>query len=470
MIKNKDKVTSFEKNAKKLITKYMIPGVAIGLAQDAIPVYEKGFGFRNVDNQLPVTMDTVFGIASVTKSFTCMAIMQLQEAGKLSVQDPVFKYLPELLNLRNTTDKMTVHHFMTHSAGLPPLPTILYANKKSVDITQSEYKDFKHNDSNQKSIHDYEQLMEFISQLEFDLLGEPGSEFSYSNDCYALLGAIIERVSGVPFERYIKENILLPAGMINSCFLFEELPGNKNITSLYASRMKDHKAEIFEDSTWPDAPSMRAAGYLKSTVRDMLKYTRIFTNNGKVGENQILNSNSVQQMIYPHIEFEPGKYYGYGFMIDPNYFGGTLIEHGGNFKGIASQLCIIPERRIAGVILTNLARVPSPKILKGALNIVENRNFDATSDNYEEFECTLKDLYEYEGTYISIAENRFIISVEGGSLQFSIHEEGIPIQCIGKDTFLASIRDQSEVIRFIRNNKGEIVRLAYHYRQYHKLV
>lgn len=218
MIKNKDKVTSFEKNAKKLITKYMIPGVAIGLAQDAIPVYEKGFGFRNVDNQLPVTMDTVFGIASVTKSFTCMAIMQLQEAGKLSVQDPVLKYLPELSTLRNTTDNMTVHHFMTHSAGLPPLPTILYANKKSVDITQSEYKDYKHNDSNQKSIHDYEQLMEFISQLEFDLLGEPGSEFSYSNDCYALLGAIIERVSGVPFERYIKENILVPAGMSNSCF------------------------------------------------------------------------------------------------------------------------------------------------------------------------------------------------------------------------------------------------------------
>lgn len=252
--------------------------------------------------------------------------------------------------------------------------------------------------------------------------------------------------------------------------MFEELPGNNNITSLYASKMNDHKAEIFEDSTWPDAPSMRAAGYLKSTVRDMLKYTSIFTNNGKVGENQILNSNSVQKMIYPHIEFEPGKYYGYGFMIDPNYFGGTLIEHGGNFKGIASQLCIIPERGIAGVILTNLARVPSPTILKGALNIVENRNFDATSENYEAFECTLKDLYEYEGTYISIAENRFIISVEGGSLQFSIHEEGIPIQCIGKDTFLASIRDQSEVIRFIRNNKGEIVRLAYHYRQYHKLV
>ena len=467
-IKNKDKVTSFEKNAKKLITKYMIPGVAIGLAQNAISIYEKGFGFRNIDNQLPVTMNTVFGIASVTKSFTCIAILQLQEAGKLSVQDPVVKYLPEFSTLTNATDKMTVHHFMTHSAGLPPLPTILYANKKSMDTNQSEYSDFKNNDSNQKSIHDYEQLMEFISQLEFDLLGEPGSEFSYSNDSYALLGAIIERVSGVPYERYIKENILLPAGMVNSCFLFEELQSNKNITSLYASRKKDNEAEIYEDSTWLDAPSMRAAGYLKSTVRDMLKCTEIFTNNGKVGENQILNTNSVQQMIYPHIEFAPGKYYGYGFIITPNYHGGTLVEHGGNFKGIASQLCIIPEREIAGVILTNLARVPSPTILKGALNIFENRNFYAIPESYEEFECALQEQYEYEGTYISIAENRFTISVEDGILKFSLYDESIPIQCIGKDLFLASVRDQSEVIRFIRNNKGEIVRLAYHYRQYHK--
>ncbi len=448
-----------------MITKYKIPGVAIGLAHNGNPIYEKGYGFRNLENQLPVTLDTVFGIASVTKSFTCVAILQLQETGKLSVQDPVVKYLPEFSTPTDATDKMTVHHFMTHSAGIPPLPTILYANKKNIDTNQSQH---KINESYQKSIDDYEQLMEFISQLDFELLGEPGTEFSYSNDSYALLGAIIERVSGVLFERYIKENILLPARMVNSCFLFEELQGYKNITSLYASRKKDNETEIYEDSIWLDAPTMRAAGYLKSTVRDIFNYTEIFTNNGKVGENQILNTKSVQQMIYPHIEFSPGKYYGYGFIITPNYHGGTLVEHGGNFKGIASHLCIIPERGMAGVILTNLAKVPSPTILKGALNIFENRNFYASPVSYEEFECTLQELYEYEGTYISIAGNRFTISVIDGGLKFSIPDESIPIQCIGIDIFLASVRDQSEVVRFIRNDKGKIVRLAYHFRQYHK--
>jgi CubicO group peptidase (beta-lactamase class C family) len=469
-MKVKFELTSFEENAKELINKYQIPGVSIGLAHNGFPVYEKEFGFRNVENQLPVTMDTVFGIASVTKSFTSVAIMQLQEAGKLSVHDPVVKHLPEFSTPTDVTDKMTVHHFMTHSAGLPPLPTLLYANKKSIDSNPStqNYSGPKIKEVDQKSIDTYEQLMEFISNLDFELLGEPGTEFSYSNDSYALLGAIIERASGIPFEQYIKENILEPAGMVNSCFLLEEIQDHENITSLYAARKVDNEVEIYEDPIWWDAPSMRAAGYLKSTVRDMLKYTEIFTNNGKVGENQILFAESVQQIIYPHIECSPGKYYGYGFIITLNYHGGTLIEHGGNFKSIASHICIIPERGIAGMILTNLAGVPSSTIISGALNILENRDFYDNPVSYKEFECTLQELNKYEGTYTSKVGNNFTVSVEDGELEFSENVVSIPIHCIGKDIFLASIRDQNEVIRFIRDEAGKIVRLAYHFRQYAK--
>jgi hypothetical protein len=121
------------------------------------------------------------------------------------------------------------------------------------------------------------------------------------------------------------------------------------------------------------------------------------------------------------------------------------------------------------MILTNLAGVPSSTMLSGALNILENRDFYASPVSYNEVECTLQDLYEYERTYTSIAGNRFTISVEDEGLEFSVPGVSIPIQCIGKDIFLASEKDQSEVVRFIRNNEGKIVRIAYHLRQYPKL-
>ncbi|WP_188624710.1 serine hydrolase domain-containing protein, partial [Caldalkalibacillus thermarum] len=236
-------MNKFEDYAQGLIDKYQIPGVGIAFAKNGDIIYWKGFGYRNVENKLPVTLDTVFGIASVTKSFTCAAIMHLQEAGKLDVQDPVIKYLPEFkAGTPEQTKKMTIHHFMTHTAGLPPLPSLKYANKRSIDADPSaqDYPGLKVKEDDQGPIDTYEQLMEFIAGLDFELLGEPGTEFSYSNDAYALLGAIVERVSGKFYESYLKENILEPAGMVNTCFLIEELGDHDDVTSLYAAKKTEN--------------------------------------------------------------------------------------------------------------------------------------------------------------------------------------------------------------------------------------
>lgn len=469
-MKSQIELTVFEGKAQELIDKYQIPGVAIGLAHNGNLVYEKGFGFRNIEKQLPVNMDTVFGIASVTKSFTCVAIMQLQEQGRLSVHDPVVKYLPEFKTSTDATDKMTIHHFMTHSAGIPPLQTLFYANKRSIDADPSaqDYPGLKIKGVKQEPIDTYAQLIDFIGSLEFELLGEPGTEFSYSNDCYALLGAIIERVSGIPFEQYVKEFILQPCGMVNSGTLLDELKDNDNITSLYATKKLEDGFEVYEAPVWWDSPAMRAAGYLKSSVNDMLRYAEIVRNNGKVGENQILSAESVQQMITPHIECAPGRFYGYGLMVTPNYHGATLVEHGGNLKAIASQLSIIPERGITGMILTNLAGVPASTIMAGALNVIEDRAFTASPVDLEEVECTEADLAEYEGNYVSNEGMRLTVAVNEGALQFSSPGVQFPVQCIGKDLFLASVKDQREVIRFVRNERNEITRVAYHFRQFPK--
>lgn len=463
---------AFEEYAEGLIEKHSIPGVALGFAHSGVPVYEKGFGYRNVEKKLPVTMDTVFGIASVTKSFTCVAIMQLQEDGKLNVHDPVVKYLPEFSTPSELTEKMTIHHFMTHTAGLPPLPSLKYANKRSLDADPSvqDYPGLKIDDDDQEPIDTYEQLMEFIADLDFELLGEPGTEFSYSNDAYALLGTIVERVSGISFESYIKQYILDPAGMDHSCSLVEELGDYDNVTCLYAAKETEEGTEVYEAPVWWDSPAMRPAGYLKSSVNDMLKYAEIVRNKGKVGDKQILSPESVEQMIYPHFEIAPGKYYGYGFMITPDYYGTTLVEHGGNLKAIASQLCIIPERGISAMILTNLAGVPATTIMSGALNGMEGRPVSSKHLEFTEQELPAEKLAEFEGDYVSNEGMTLTVKRKGETLECSAREVSFPIQYVGEDKFLASVKDQTEVIRFIRNEEGEVYRVSYHFRQFPKAV
>jgi CubicO group peptidase (beta-lactamase class C family) len=464
-------MSEFETYAEELIEKYQIPGTAIGFAHNGEKIYEKGFGYRNVEKKLPVTMDTIFGIASVTKSFTCMAIILLQEQGKLSVHDPIVKYLPEFSTPTNATDKMTIHHFMTHSAGLPPLPSLIYAMKRSLDQdpAANDYPGLEiKEDDHQAPIDTYEQLMEFIGGLEFDLLGEPGTEFSYSNDCYALLGTIVQRVSGIPFEHFVKEYILDPCGMENTCFEMDELQDSENMTSLYAARKVEAGMEVYESPVWWEFPAMRGAGALKSTVNDMLKYAEIIRNNGRVGGKQILSAESVKEMITPYIECSPGRFYGYGFMITPNYFGGTLVEHGGNLKAIASQLCMIPERGITGMILTNLAGVPATTIMSGALNDLEDRPVGVVPFSTEKLDLSSEQLKDYEGSYTSNEGMELSITTQEGELTLNVQGASFPIQCVNEDLFLAIVKDQVELIRFVRDTQGEIERIAYHMRQFPK--
>ena len=158
---------AFEEAGQKITEKHKIPGTSVAIAEAGEILYHKGFGFRHVDDGLPVTENTVFGIGSITKSFTCVAIMQLQEVGKLNVHDPVSKYLPEF-NVKNkeAIKDITIHHFMTHTAGLPPMSSLFYAMKRSLDLdpTVKNYPGLNINVEDHGPIDTYEQLMQFIDE------------------------------------------------------------------------------------------------------------------------------------------------------------------------------------------------------------------------------------------------------------------------------------------------------------------
>ena len=199
-----------------------IPGLSLGVTRDGHPVVARGYGFRDREHQLPATPRTVYGIASMTKSFTALAILRLEEDRKLKTTDPVVRYLPDFrLGGSRWTQKIQLHHFLNHTSGLPPLPSIYYASARSLArdppydprVARRAGVDPAH-----APLDTYQDVMEFLARTRYRPLGPPGQYFSYSNEAFGLLGAVIERASGRTYESYLEEEILRPAGMAHSTF------------------------------------------------------------------------------------------------------------------------------------------------------------------------------------------------------------------------------------------------------------
>ncbi|SCW64253.1 Beta-lactamase [Paenibacillus tianmuensis] len=204
---NREWSQSFEKYMRKTMEAVPLAGASVGLAKDGELAYHQGFGYRDIEEKAEITPDTIFGIGSVTKSFTCVALMQLQEAGKLSVHEPAVNYLPEFrLKDGQSVENITIHHFMTHTSGIPASPSLGYAMKRTM-LGDPAVDELDYDIEQHEPIDTYEELMDYIASLDFELLGPPGSLPDYNNDCYALLGAIIERVSGISYEQYVIKSI-----------------------------------------------------------------------------------------------------------------------------------------------------------------------------------------------------------------------------------------------------------------------
>ncbi|RNB81256.1 class A beta-lactamase-related serine hydrolase [Brevibacillus fluminis] len=473
-MQNNGWVESFEKYAQNWTTEGNVPGVSIGLAQDGQLFYKNGFGFRDVERQLGVTIDTVFGIGSITKSFTCVAIMQLQEAGKLSVHDPVVKYLPEFQLKNSDVGQITIHHFMTNTSGIPPLPTFFATVMRSMEANGAEDHSFPDcNRADTVPIDTYEELMQVISTLDVELLGSPGTEFSYSNDCFALLGAIINRVSGKSYELYVKEHILEPIGMEHTGFFLEELNGYDNITNLYIMRDSGDHKEVVSSPNWWDFPASRGAGALKSTVRDMLRYTDMFCKGGLTsGGSRILTPESVEQMMTPYFptDMTPGQFYGYGLIITSDYYGKKLVEHSGGIKGVTAHMCFFPETGLAGVALSNIELSPVLAIMSGALNSLENRPPESSHLDSKNYSVSEEALHQIVGDYHSSEFGTLPISLDNGQLMLSFLGENYVLRPFAEDLFVVRAFGTDSSVRFIRAGKNEIVRMAFAGRQFSKEV
>jgi CubicO group peptidase (beta-lactamase class C family) len=393
-----------------------IAGVSLGISEKGETIFQKGFGFRDKDVQLPVTPETIFGVASVTKSFTALAIMELEKKGLLSVNDPVTNYLSDLkINSIGDMETIKIHHLLSHSTGVPPMERKEHFNKFHEHFT-------------------------YFKEAEIKLLGAPGDYYSYCNDTFLLLGAIVEEISGQRFRQYLTEQFLQPLGMNRSTFSLDELKTLDNVSVPYNY---DRNLNKLVEVDWPTLGNYEVGGGIRSNVVDLLKYGQLYVN----GEN--LYS---QKMWEPVIKVGRDTYYGYALNVTPNYAGEyTVVQHGGGQPGVSSNFGFIPERKLVVTVLTNVGGVGVGDIWLAAVNTALGLPIGHKHTVEPFFEMSLDNLKKFEGLYSSQEGGDVSVYLENEKLFANIEGQILELRASGPETLV--ITQSEKALRFYFDEK-----------------
>lgn len=373
----------FEAYVTKRMDEEQIPGIAIAVAKNGTVVYERGFGYADLQTKRPIGPDTLFGCGSVTKSLTVMALLSLVEAGRLSLDDPVCAHLPEFkLCGMDDPGMVKVHHLMSHTSGLPPLPRKPEINRLEDHLT-------------------------YIAGQEYELLGKPGEYFSYSNDAFLLQGAIIERLTNRLYRRFVTETILAPLGMHRSTYSLEEIAKMADVSVPY---MKNNETGKLEAVPWPSLGNYEVGGGLRSTVNDLLRYGAAFVG----GENPVASEELLRKMWQPVHQVGRKQFYGLALEIVPDYSGVTLVSHGGSQQGVSSCFGFVPEQGLVVAVLINATDMPAGDIWLAAVNRALGLPLTQKASQEPHYTATKEQLEKLAGTYQSR---------EGGSLQIELAQD-----------------------------------------------
>lgn len=417
----------FEDYVKTLMEKEHIAGVAVAVSQNGQIIYKAGFGVRNISTQEPVTPETIFGIASISKSFTAMAIMQLEDEGKLCVDDPVAKYIPEF-KIPGVEDRNSVkiRHLLSHTTGIPPM-------------------------RRRQELCTFDKHIEYLATEDYQVLGKPGEYFSYCNDAFLLLGEIIQRLTGRLYRRYMTERILDAAGMYRSTYSLEEIARFHNVSVPY---IYNKKCGSLEEQPWPKLGNYEVGGGVRSNVLDLMKYAQIYVNKGVVDGKRIVSENGLKKMQEPVYKIGRNSYYGFALKITPDYCGVTLVEHGGSQPGVSSNFGFIPEKGIGAAVLTNVSNVSAQAIWLAAINTVLGLPLDQRRSVEPYYDVPFEYLKKFIGTYKSAEGGHLQVVADGDILKAKIKDEEYPLRASGEDTLVFERGGFEQVIKFYFDNEG----------------
>ena len=313
------------------------PGCALGIVHEGKLVYQKGYGQANLEHNIPINPSTVFYIASTSKQFTAASIALLAKQNRLSLDDDIRKYLPEL---PEHDSRITLRHLIHHTSGIPDYLELLGLAGERLD-----------------DVHGEEEILELLSRQK-SLSFKPGDQFLYSNSGYFLLGVIVKRVSGKSLAQFAEEQIFNPLGMTHTRFHDSRTRLVKNRAQGYfSSKEGEFRNYLTQFDRVGD-------GGLMTTVEDLFRWDQAMENGTLRGKDfasslltqgQLNNGNSLT--------------YGFGLMVG-QHRGLRTISHGGSFIGFKSELLRFPEQRLSVICLCNHNATDATKLAKEVANIV----------------------------------------------------------------------------------------------------
>jgi len=318
----------------------MFNGVVLA-AEDGKIIYKKTFGFADFEKKIPLNTASVFSIASITKSYTALAIMMLEERGKLSYSDKLSKYFPEFPMY---SEQITIKLLLTHTSGI-----IDYLNRG-----------LKLQD-NLPILTNQIVLNSLINEQTLDF--QPGTKYSYSNSNYVLLALIIEKVSGQSYQEFLKENIFIPLGMNHTYVIDEVNNGIPNRVNAYDAYWEKNEDDLKHFEV--------GAGGIYSTAHDQFLFDQaLYT-------DDLVTQNTLQQAFDTTGLLDREKYvYGYGWKIPIN-IEGNVVFHNGAIGGFCSELWRSIEKKKSLIILSNDTWIRfAPDIISGAENIMQGKPYN----------------------------------------------------------------------------------------------
>ena len=328
-----DEVERIDQDIRTVLQRTATPGASILVIRDGRVIYRKAFGLRDLDRGLPARMDTHYEIGSITKQFTAAAILQLQDAGKLSIDEKVSAYLPEVPH----ANEVTLRQLLTHTSGIPDY----FGLKSDEEFTKPTT---------------FAAIMELVADKPLDF--PPGSRASYSNTGYLILGRIIEVTSHESYHQYRLGHLLKPAGMNQSYIVPDEASLATMATGYRRVDGKlEHGLTIHDSYSW-------SAGDLVSTVDDVEKW------NQALASGRVVPKADYALMTMPQIS-SGGENTGYGFglFIDKVNDQPRIGHTGGSF-GFTAANFYFPEQKLRIIVLTNSVDAPEPG------EIISNAIFD----------------------------------------------------------------------------------------------
>jgi len=287
------------------------------VARNGKVLLQKAWGRANREKGTPATLDTRFRLGSMNKMFTSVATLQLVEAGKISLDDPIGKHLPDYPN-KDVATKVKVRHLLTHSGG-------------TGDIFGPEF------EQNRLTLREHGDYVKLYGSR--GLTHEPGAEFRYSNYGFVLLGAIIEKVSGMSYYDYVQAKIFPPAGMTAT----NSLPETENVPNRSVGYMKRDGKWVPNTDTLPWRGTSAGGGY--STVGDLLRFAQALE------AGKLISKKMLAEATKDHLDG-----YGYGFGVG----GEGLLQrygHGGGAPGMNGELRVYPQ---LGYVLVSLSNLDPP--------------------------------------------------------------------------------------------------------------